>query len=442
MLGIILAILGIILYMRNRRRLSILILLLLLSSGAQVVPASVLTAGLPIDKVSDYGLLQLVTLLTLLLALGHRSVLSAVGSNGGLAIISFFAFLAASAIYSIAVLGYDIVNVLQVARTYLPLLSFFLFRALTSEECGDVMRVAILFTAALCLVYVSQALFGFPVLLSYGGDSVVTTLDVDGYVRAYNVPVLASFSLIALSYSGLRGAARLIAAALLLGAIVLSLHRGALIAVCLAGLVLVLVAREARGVMSISLLAMPLIVVLMSSSLLLERVSTAFGDISTLWQRGGGLAATYSPESTIEFRAAHFIERLDYIADEPERWIFGIGLISDNSPLASRLPFSVGLKARSSGQTLQIDTADILWSLLVLNLGIAGLLLYVSIYVFLTLRFLKLPAAPHARAVGIAVVVYALISSLTSTEVMLPLWSAAFMLLSASLRRPLIGNPA
>jgi hypothetical protein len=102
--------------------------------------------------------------------------------------------------------------------------------------------------------------------------------------------------------------------------------------------------------------------------------------------------------STFTFRILHMMERNQYLLDNPKAMLVGAGLMTEDSKLTySLFNFDVGLVEELSGQTVQLDTGDISYSILFLRYGYLGTLLVLSLYLFLLVYFYK----NHRNPVGL-----------------------------------------
>ncbi|OYU92629.1 MAG: hypothetical protein CFE21_23145, partial [Bacteroidetes bacterium B1(2017)] len=87
--------------------------------------------------------------------------------------------------------------------------------------------------------------------------------------------------------------------------------------------------------------------------------------------------------NTFSYRLAHFIERAQFVSKEPLESIFGLGFITENSTSANKLHFNVGLLDVKTNKITQIDTGDVVWSLLILQGG--WMIIFLNILVVYTL---------------------------------------------------------
>lgn len=94
--------------------------------------------------------------------------------------------------------------------------------------------------------------------------------------------------------------------------------------------------------------------------------------------------------STFTFRIMHLLERNQYLLDNPVAMVTGAGLMTEDSKLTySLFNFDVGLTEELSGQTAQLDTGDISYSILLLRYGYLGTLLNLALFIYLMVFFYK-----------------------------------------------------
>lgn len=78
------------------------------------------------------------------------------------------------------------------------------------------------------------------------------------------------------------------------------------------------------------------------------------------------------------FRLLHFYERFEYISQDFEKMFRGLGYIQEKN--FKKTIFHTGL-LNEAGEVIQLDTGDIAWSIFVVRLGIAGIILYLIWYI-------------------------------------------------------------
>jgi hypothetical protein len=111
--------------------------------------------------------------------------------------------------------------------------------------------------------------------------------------------------------------------------------------------------------------------------------------------------------------------------------LFGVGLLTEDSRLTSLLRFNIGLPDEANGVT-QVDTGDIIWSVLILQFGIAGILFFIIYYVSFAIKFLAYKNNPIAQ-IGVLLIVFLFITSFYGTSILQPYTTCMIMLFAAYL---------
>ena len=149
-----------------------------------------------------------------------------------------------------------------------------------------------------------------------------------------------------------------------------------------------------------------------------NRMTTAFSDLSYTFNSNLRLNNINQYDNTFLFRIAHVWERFDYVIRNEYGWLFGIGLISDNSIQAQKFHFINGLVSQFTGQVTQIDTADLIYSLLILNIGIIGTIFYLFIFGKFLVYFFENSDQSKYATIGLLLILYAFFTSMAGTEML------------------------
>lgn len=80
---------------------------------------------------------------------------------------------------------------------------------------------------------------------------------------------------------------------------------------------------------------------------------------------------------TFSFRLLHFYERFEYMSQDFEKMLRGLGYVQEKN--FKKTLFHTGL-FNEEGEVIQLDTGDIAWSVFIIRLGIAGIILYLIWY--------------------------------------------------------------
>ena len=416
MAGLILLFISIYFFLQRKYTFSILIFFLFVTNGFQIIPSEVLTLGLPLDKASDYGLLYV-----LIISWMRRKYLSAIFKAFPIfrLVIYLLIFVIISALYSILILNYSTTNVVQVLRPYLFFLSFIVFASVPIKYLIDVFHKITILTIFQCSLFLLQIVVGKSLLFSSsGGEATISVLEGAGYTRFYNAPVFHKVAFFYLLFVRKfdNPTKQILGLSILALTIVGPLHRSTIMSMVIVLSIYVLLRQgSAKRFLYISGIGI-LSYIISFVDIISNRIDEAFFDIQNTFSSNLTVQSIDISANTSLFRIGHFLERFNYIIQSPEQWIFGIGLISDNASYAAKLPFQFGLVSEINNQVIQIDTGDLIWSPLILNLGIAGTILYAFIFIkFLLFFYSRIDFSKYAT-IGFLSILSALIISVTGTE--------------------------
>lgn len=96
-------------------------------------------------------------------------------------------------------------------------------------------------------------------------------------------------------------------------------------------------------------------------------------------------------QSTFMFRIALIAERADYLLSNPEKMLFGVGSMHEDTA-QKHFNFKIGTaNSDSNGQyrVCQLDSIDTVWGPLLIRYGFVGLILHISVVVWMILAFYK-----------------------------------------------------
>jgi hypothetical protein len=124
--------------------------------------------------------------------------------------------------------------------------------------------------------------------------------------------------------------------------------------------------------------------------------------------------------STSEFRWYHFMERAHYVVRYPSKLLFGIGLANEDSKITKKLTFIVGTTNEIDNTNVpQIDTGDITWSLLLLQIGLVGIFFFLIAHLSLVANFYAHKEDPLMK-IGLLFIISLFISSLYMVDIVQP----------------------
>jgi hypothetical protein len=421
----------------SKRYVTVFLLLFLATAGFQLPPIELMTMPqLRLTKSYDWIFVFLSFAL-----LVHPSVFFNRQKWAAFRYVNIlFLFLLLLLFYSVLVQQVQLPVAIRVFRNYTFIILVYLFCELDEKDIKKIFRLVACFTALASVIYCLQLVAGRSLLNNLLDDYSNLDLQINnGLVRYYNIPILGTpvFFLLLADKSVV---GRKFSWMLLLPvscAILLSQHRNLLLAIIACCLIYYII-RNNMGILKVSLVLLVSAGVLLGiNSITGNRFGEGASDLTSLFKNGitenDVRMADVNLLSTDEFRFYHFYERISYVLETPARSIFGIGLISEDSRAAKDLHFNIGLPNDSRDVT-QIDTGDIVWSLLVMHLGLLGTLLFILMYTDLLRRMWRTRNDPKMMAAFLFILTL-LFTSFYGMGIVIPPVTCLTMLFAAYLYR-------
>lgn len=414
MLGILLLIISIFLFNIKKFYLSLLLFFLFLTNGFQLIPVYWLMAGIPLDKGTDLAILYI-----LFVTIKKFHSIKRILKRNAIYkwCLYLVVFTTASAFYSFFFLEYPVTNIIQVYRQYLVFFSFILFFVMPLSVLKKTFHSLAFITIIQSFIFLLQIATGSILLLAIDGSEKVTTNLEGAYTRYYNSPALLIPTLFyfLFVYKFKNRVLYYPIIILLFLTVVGPLHRSAILAV-VAAITVYTVLKKGN---SIYLTGLGVLIVIGSFiDIVNKRMNQAYLDIIATFSSNLNLQNIDQGDNNLVFRIAHFLERYDYMIKQPFGWLFGIGLISDNSPLAKKLPFRNGLISEVTGQVVQIDTGDLIYSPLLLTLGIVGTILFLLVFIKFLIYFFKNFKYSDYSVIGFLTILNGIFISMANTEML------------------------
>ncbi|WP_338875455.1 hypothetical protein WBJ53_07520 [Spirosoma sp. SC4-14] len=418
MLGLALTGLAIYQFLYKQYYYSLLIFFGLIANGFQVIPSSILLAASPIDKLTDLALLYIIVLLLyrfdiVLHVIKKQPIFKWVAA--------YFGFVLIDAFYSCVVLDYSFGGVIKVLRANLFLLSFGVFFMVPTQVLIQVLRTIAAITVGLCVIFLIQIPLKESLLAAQAAGSEAITHDIEGFnfTRFYNTPVYLTpiffYYLFVHQFQSKWMQAGVIT--ILLLTVVAPMHRSYIITLFFVIVLYVLIAQRNKRTMYLGAIG---VVAYLASlvDVVRYRIDEAFTDLGRTLSGPMVLSQMDYSDNTLTFRLAHLLERFQYITTLPAGWLFGIGLLGEDTKQANKLPFQVGIFQERYDRVAQIETGDIPWSMLMLQVGIVGAIFYTTVLVMLIRHFYKNRATMYSVA-GLLWVTEALLASMLGVEMIL-----------------------
>lgn len=432
---------GVVAFITNHQRQSLLIITFLATGGFQLLPLHWFWSPLLLVKPYDYAFAAMGAIFFLrtrelgrIIAQEHVAKLATV----------YLAFLVLVLVASVAVFSYPPLQSIQSARIFFwpafLLLFLLVGRPVLERFVGTLYPIAII----LALLYLLQPITGRTIINPSGEyyNPYIGSTDIKRYLSTPDL--LVFFLLLAYhrmcTYDSKSLGARLgqwLAFIVLSSVQLVSLTRSAILGT---GAALLYLSKRLVNplllLLFLSAMTITIAVAYSTSTTIEHRVDDSLKDISSTLD-GRFLSRHAAKDGNFSFRIAHVNERLTYVLGSVKRWPMGIGYIHEDSVAAQNLGFKNGLPNPYTGRVIQVDTGDIAWSVVIIKTGLAGFGLLLA---FLVHSFRAVGDARNAYAVVYrGALIYFLVTSFFSSNfispnVMLPL----MLFLAMALRTPVV----
>jgi len=308
-------------------------------------------------------------------------------------LILFFSFLVVAIVYSKYSVSLGWKDIFLACRYLLFLPIYFLFRNISKSQLELLLKCLFNVTVFISFLYLLQILFDEFILVGHT-RATAQFLGIT-FPRYYNHPsMLYFFVFLSIYKNPHQGFFKYLTSTVLICALLGAFHRNHtsffFISIII-GIVISMpkIRRIQIGTISLSLL-------LLGSSFLVYKLkdSRTFKDLNVIISGDViDIAETgfdFDDESTFTFRIAHLLERNQYLLENPQSMLLGAGLIPGNSDQIENLfDFKIGLISELTGEVDQVQTSDISYSVLILQLGYLGTFLYLLLLIYLAVFFYK-----------------------------------------------------
>jgi hypothetical protein len=313
-------------------------------------------------------------------------------------ILIFYAFLALCVIYNKFAVGIGWTEIIRTARyNVLWITAYLVFRNLSGEQLFYLLKCLFWVTVACASLYLLQIILNTHILNETGKSS--ARIFGMKFPRFYNQPdMMQIFTFMAIYFNPHKGSTKIATTAILVAALLGAFHRSLVIAFILAVSVgyVIRLPRVKRVVILTSFAIVGSLVIVFlgyrfaSSRTVQDIALVTSGNLSIANVGDMDIDIEDLQTSTFTFRIAHLLERNQYLLEHPKAMLFGAGLMTEDSKITgSMFDFNIGLDDELSGKTVQLDTGDISYSILLLRYGYLGTLLVLSLYLFLMVYFYK-----------------------------------------------------
>lgn len=285
-------------------------------------------------------------------------------------------------LYSLILQVDSLKNILAVLRVFFSLAVYFFIRTIPyhylKRSCLIIGKIVVLVSILFVLQYITH----IPLVNTYVAES------TDNY-RMQVIPPFLQVLILFLIFYGQRVKMRFLFLILLLSVLIISQNRTPIYGMILQVIIYFCLSRNIKqkfGIIAISVFALPFI-----STMIEERDDgrenfMSVSEVISHIERKDFLSISTS--STFMFRIALCAERADYLIQNPEKLLLGVGAMHENSN-NNNFKFSVGTPYMDSkGNTYrgQLQTGDTTWGPIIIRYGLLGVCVTFG---FLLIAFLK-----------------------------------------------------
>lgn len=424
---------GVLAFITNHQRQSLLIITFLGTGGFQLLPIHWFWSPVLLVKPYDYAFAAMGAILLM----RSRELGKILAQERVARIVALYlGFLSLILVASVAAFSYPPVQSVQSARVFFWPIFLLFFLLVEQPVLERFVRTLFPIVIVLSLLYLTQPITG-KTIINPSGEYYNPYLGSTDIKRFLSTPdFLIFFLLLAYhrlcTYEGKTFGVRLVqllTLGLLTSVQIVSFTRSAILGTCISLLYL------SKRLVNPVLLALFLSAVAIAGAVSYSTVTTvehrvddSLKDISAMLD-GRFLNRDAEKDGTLNFRIAHVSERLTYVFDKAERWPMGIGFIHEDSTRAQNLGFRIGIKNFFTGRTIQVDSGDIAWSVVIIKTGLVGLLLLLF---FFGASFVAVSNSQHAYAVVYrGALFYFIVTSFFSSNLVSPNYMLPLMLFLA-----------
>ena len=321
--------------------------------------------------------------------LKNSSFFSIKGLSGAKISALFLVFFVFEFLYAYLTNVDTIGNILAVSRDYLYALTYFVFRKSPVEEFHKGIRLIFKGVILACILFVTQYFTHLELINTFISE----TNMLAGNYRMQSTPPFMDLILLTVLFYLRKMKGRWLVIVLMFGIFLISQNRTPIIALFLEIGLFILFARRTKyklPIMIAAMVAFPFV-----NSLLASRSSEEGGtsnmDVPVFTYISQGDFQGLARQSTFMFRIALIAERADYLLSNPEKMLFGVGPMHEDTA-QKHFNFSIGTtNIDSNGQyrVCQLDSIDTVWGPLLIRYGFLGLILHIAIVVWMIFAYYK-----------------------------------------------------
>lgn len=339
-------------------------------------------------KFKDYGILLLLGC-CFLGYLRNSSFFSIKGLSGAKISALFLTFFVFEFLYAYLTNVDTIGNILAVSRDYLYALTYFVFRKSPVEELHKGIRLIFKGVILACILFVIQYFSHIQLTSSFVSQANILA----GNYRMQSTPPFMDLILLTVLFYLRKLKGRWLVIVLMFGIFLISQNRTPIIALFLEIGLFVLFAKRTKykiPIMIAAMVAFPFVNSLLSSRSS-EEGGTSNMDVPVFTYISQGDFQGLARQSSFMFRIALIAERADYLLSNPEKILFGVGPMHEDTA-QKHFNFRIGTtNIDSIGQYRigQLDSIDTVWGPLLIRYGFLGLILHIAIVVWMIFAYYK-----------------------------------------------------
>lgn len=280
-------------------------------------------------------------------------------------------------------------NILAVSRDYMYALTYFVFRKSPIEELQKGIRLIFKGVILACILFVTQYFTHLELTNSFVSE----TNMLAGNYRMQSTPPFIDFILLTALFYLRKMRGRWVVIIMVFGVFMISQNRTPILALFMEIGLFVLFAKRTKykiPILIAAMVAFPFVNTLLSSRTA-EEGGTNNVEVPVFTYLSQGDYQGLAMQSTFMFRIALIAERVDYLLSNPEKIPFGVGPMHEDTA-QKHFNFRVGtanIDSNNQARTCQLDSIDTVWGPVLIRYGFIGLILHISIVVWMILAFYK-----------------------------------------------------
>jgi hypothetical protein len=388
MVFLLVVIITVFLYIRGFKVPALLLFFFFLTSGFNLVPEEITRLAF-FSKGMDYAIIMLFAVV----------VIDAFCIKDYLKFdrliylyLLFCAFLAGCIFYNKFVIGIGWTEIIRTCRYHFLWVVYPVFRHLRKAQMESLLK-CLFFVTVICSVLFILQIFFDETILNEGGKSTANLFGME-IPRYYNQPdMLYFFVFMAIYCNPFKGMVKYVTTTILVITLLGAFHRslaGSFFMAAALGYIIQLPRLQRIKTLTVASIFLVFFIAFAGYRFVHSRT---YIDIQRILS-GNVVDAEIDMDdlqnSTFTFRIAHLLERNQSLLDHPVAMFTGAGLMTEDSKLTySLFNFDVGLAEELSGQTAQLDSGDISYSVLLLRYGYLGTILNLALFIYLMVFFYK-----------------------------------------------------